>query len=110
MIDLESKTVFTQKVMEQLKYDTYNVIENLINAKPKQVLHIEPVAELYKWTIRDQISKLYIKAADYQDDLLTVLKTFERKGKIKILEVRRFGFAANPYHEDSFIRWIPKFN
>lgn len=109
-IDLKGKSIFTQKVMEQLKYDTDVVIENLIKAKPKQVMHVEPIAELYSNSFRDQVSRLYIKSADYQDNLLTTLRAFEKNGKLKILEVRRLGFGANPFHEDSFIRWIPKSN
>ncbi len=106
-IDVSGKTVFTQKVLEQLKYDTEKVINNLIKSKPKQVIHIEPTYELYSNNIRDIASKLYIKTADYQDNLLTTLKLFEEEGKLKILDIRRLKFAAKPIHEDSLIRWIP---
>ena len=106
-IDVSGKTVFTQKVLEQLKYDTEKVINNLIKSKPKQVIHIEPIYELYSNSIRDIASRLYIQYSDYQDNLLMTLKSFEEKGKLKILDIRRLKFAANPLHEDSLIRWIP---
>ena len=106
-IDISGKTVFTQKVLEQLKYDTEKVINNLIKAKPKQVIHIEPTYELYPNNIRGIASRLYIKLSDYQDSLLTTLKSFEKEGKLKILDAHRLKFGAKPIYEDSLIRWKP---
>lgn len=103
---LENKFLFTFHVLEQLKYETKEVIENLIKIKPKMVLHFEPVIELYKNNQRDKVLKLYLKALDYQDNLLNTLKDFEKKNKIKILEACRLGFASNPMMESSLIRWV----
>jgi len=94
--------------MEQLKYHTEEVIQNILEGNPKQVIHIEPIKELYGNSLRDITSKLYVKCSDYQDNLLTVLKKFESKNKIKIYECQRLGFGVNPWHEDSVIRWMPK--
>ena len=106
-IDISGKTVFTQKVLEQLKYDTEKVINNLIKAKPKQVIHIEPTYELFPNNIRGLSSRLYIQLSDYQKSLLTTLKLFEKEGKIKILDAHRLKFGAKPIYEDSLIRWKP---
>jgi len=57
LINLKNKTIFTHYVMEQLKYDTANVIENILESKPKQVLHIEPCYELFGNNFRDSRSK-----------------------------------------------------
>jgi|APSaa5957512535_1039671.scaffolds.fasta_scaffold01075_3 hypothetical protein len=107
-IDLTGKTVFTHYTMEQMKYDTAKVIENLIKSKPKQVLHFEPIMELHTSGLRDRLCKMYIKSNDYQDNLLTTLKSFEKEGKLEILDIRRLGYGAKLYYETSFIHWIPK--
>jgi len=107
-INLKGKTVFTHFAMEQLKYHTSQVIENIIEAQPKQVLHFEPLYELFKNNLRDVACKLYIKLTDYQDNLLTTLRIFESEGKLKILDVFRLGYEVKPIKEVSFIRWLPK--
>jgi len=103
--NLVNKTVFTFHVLEQLKYDTTKVIENIIKAKPKQVMHFEPVIELYGEKLRDKVLKSYLSGMDYQNNLLTTLKKFEKDGVIQILESERLGFASNPLNETSFIKW-----
>ena len=108
-INLENKTAFSYYSFEQLKYQTFNLIQNLINLKPLQFLHIEPVIELYRNTARDLASSLYIKSQDYQDNLLSTLRYFEKKKAIKITDIQRLGYASNPLHEASLIRWIPEF-
>jgi len=106
----KGKTVFSSRVFELLKHDTGKSISNLIDAHPKQVLHFEPVVELLGWSIRDIVSKLYVYALDYQNNLLKSLRKFEEKGLIEITDVHRTGIQWFPYSETSFIRWIPKSN
>jgi len=103
--NLIDKTIFTNHVIEQLKYDTTKVLENLIKAKPKQVMHFEPVLELYGNKLADKAFRKYISGLDYQRSLLSTLQKFENDGLIKILESKRLGFASNPLLETCFIRW-----
>lgn len=106
-IKLKNKTVISVHSFEQIKYDTTNVINDLINAGVSQVIHFEPISDLYGINIRDISSFLYIKARDYQDNLLKTLKSFEKVDKLKILDSYRLGFATNPFHETSLTRWVP---
>jgi len=106
----KDKTLFTHYVMEVIKYNTRKVLENIINSKPKQVIHIEPVYELYQNSLRDIASKMYIDYSDYQKSLLKTLQELESEGKVEIKDVRRLGYAHKPEHEASLIRWIPKNN
>ena len=106
-IDLKGKTVITFHSFEQIKRHTSNVINDLIDAKVSQVIHFEPILELYRFNMRDICSFLYIKARDYQDNILKSLKNFENTGKLKILENYRLGYAENPVHETSLTRWTP---
>lgn len=105
--NLKNKLIFTFHSFEQIKYDTKTVIEDLINSDVSQVIHFEPISELYGYDVRDITSFLYIKARDYQDNLLKTLKDFEKIGKLKILQCERTNFAENPFHETCLIRWTP---
>ena len=104
---LNNKTVFTNHCLEQLKYFTENVISNLVKGKPKQVLHFEPVRELFGFDLYDLVYKQHNTYADYQNNLLSTLKKFERKKLIKITKAERLRFNGNPFNETSFIRWVP---
>lgn len=104
---LKNKSVFTFHVLEQLKYDTSVVIENILKSKPKMVLHFEPVPELYGNTAHEKLVKHFINYMDYQDNLLTTLKIFEKEGRITIVDSKRLHFAANPFFETCLIKWIP---
>ena len=104
---LKNKSVFTFHVLEQLKYDTSVVIENILKSKPKMVLHFEPVPELYGNTDHEKLVKHFINYMDYQDNLLTTLKIFEKEGRITIVDSKRLRFAANPFFETCLIKWIP---
>jgi len=104
---LKNKSVFTFHVLEQLKYDTSIVIENIIKSKPKMVLHFEPVPELYGNSDHEKLVKYFIQYMDYQDNLLDTLKIFEKEGRITIVESKRLNFAANPFFETCLIKWIP---
>jgi tRNA G46 methylase TrmB len=104
---LENKIIFTFHVLEQLKYETCTIIENILKCKPHMVLHFEPVPELYENSDHEKLVKQYIQFSDYQDNLLSTLKKFESDGKITIIETKRLYFAANPLYETCFIKWIP---
>ena len=103
---ITNKTVFTAHVLEQLKYQTEKVIQNILRAKPKQVLHFEPVKELFKNNLKDIIAKQAMKVKDYPDNLLTTLRKFEKMGLLKITDAHRLYLGA-AFNDTSFIRWIP---
>ena len=104
----KEKTLFTHYAMEAMKYDTKKVLENILISKPKQVIHIEPIYELYNNNLRDITSKLYIEYSNYQDNLLKTLQELESEDKIEIKDIRRLGYGHKSEHEASMIRWIPK--
>jgi len=105
---LRNKTVFTYHVFEQLKHYTEKVVKNIIKGEPKEVLHFEPINELYQNNLKDVTCKLYLHYNDFQDRLLTILKKYEKLGFLKITHCYRLGYSENPYNETSFIRWIPQ--
>jgi|APSaa5957512535_1039671.scaffolds.fasta_scaffold01075_12 hypothetical protein len=103
---LAGKTVFTHYVMEQLKHSMSTVIENILESKPKQVIHFEPTVDLFKNSFRDITAKAYFQATDYQNNLLTVLKKFENEKKLKIHDYFRLGYGK-PNYEQCLIHWSP---
>ena len=106
---LEGKTAFTYYCLEQLKYDTSVVIENLIRSGVRRVIHIEPTFELLRaWSPLDWITFLYIVRKDYQDNLLKTLRSFEKKGSIKIIDQKRLGYAPTLRNDPTLVCWEPK--
>lgn len=101
------KTVLSIHSLEQMKYDTVKVVNNLLSGQPKQVLHFEPVRELFKFSPRDIASILKLYYNDYQNNLLKTLRKFENDDLLTITHVKRLGLNFNPLNETSFIRWIP---
>ena len=105
---LRGKTVFTYLCLEQLKYVTEVVIENLIRAQVQRVIHIEPAVELLRWwSMRDLATYLYHVRMDYQDNLVSTLRAFEKKGRINIVEMKRLYYSPK-YRDGPFLGvWEP---
>lgn len=104
---LKNKIVFSSHCLEQLKRYTDKIILDLIKLKPKRVIHFEPVPELYAFSMRDIIARIYNYAHDYQNNLLVTLKKYEKRKMIKIMDAHRLGTSMNPLNETTLINWIP---
>jgi hypothetical protein len=105
---IKDQVVFTYFCIEQIPYDVRKVVDNIIAAKPKRVINIEPTTELLNLTNpRDIVSFLYIRSVDYQTELFSTLDDYERKGRIRILARERMPFAPS-IHNDGFLYcWEP---
>ncbi|MFN2453671.1 MAG: methyltransferase [Pyrinomonadaceae bacterium] len=105
---LQGKVVFTYYCLEQLKYSTATVIRNIIDSGVKRVIHIEPTIELLQiWKAKDLVNYLYSVRMDYQNNLVTTLRTFEKQGRIKILDLKRLYYAPTWRHDPTFVCWEP---
>lgn len=104
--EMRGTTVFSYLCLEQLKYSTAAIIENLLAANIRRAIHIEPVPEVLRWwRLGDAANKLYIAGHDYQDNLLSTLRSFERSGRLRVLEVSRLSFAPRPVNDPTLICW-----
>jgi hypothetical protein len=105
---IKDRTAFTHFCIEQIPYDVGKVVENIIAAKPKRVINIEPTTELLDLTKpRDVVSFAYIRSVDYQTKLFTTLDELERQGRIRVLARERMQFAPT-IHNDGFLYcWEP---
>mgnify|MGYP001185390184 FL=1 len=104
-IDLSNKIIFTHLALEQLKPELKNIINNLIESKPKEVIHFEHSPNLYSSGIRHFVSKIYYDKKDYQTQLLQILSKYNDEGKINLLNTEKFPHGLNPLHEMGVIRW-----
>ncbi len=105
---IEGKTIYTYYCLEQLKRSTHTVIENIIRAGARRVIHIEPTFELLRmWHPVDLATYFYVKKQDYQDNLVTTLKDFEKRGLIKIVDLKRLYYAPTHRNDPTLICWEP---
>ena len=105
---IKDEVVFTYFCIEQIPYDVRQVVENIIAARPKRVINIEPTTELLNLTApRDLVSLVYIRSVDYQTELFTTLDELERQGRVRIIARERMPFAPT-IHNDGFLYcWEP---
>lgn len=106
---LRGKVVFTYYVLEQLKYEVQPVIENLVRSGVKRAIHIETGTDLlHRWSLRFMLNRLYILRQDYQDHLVEVLRALETRGLLRIMDVRRLGYAPTPKNDPIIVVWEPR--
>ncbi len=107
-LPLENAIVYSYHCLEQIKYNTREVLEKLLAARPRKVIHFEPVPELMRrWHPRDLVNLAYNRMADYQCSLLHELRNLEKEGKVRILSVERQGFYQLPIQETVCLVWEP---
>lgn len=105
---LRGKAVFTYYCLEQLKYATAKVLDNFLQAGVRRVVHIEPTYELLRpWSLMDWVNFTYVWRRDYQNNLLKTLRSYERRGLVRILDVRRLYYCPSPRNDPTLICWEP---
>lgn len=101
--------VFTIHALEQLGRDFQPFLEFLLVRKPKIVVHVEPILELYDETdLQDFLMLAYHRRRGYLSGFLPTLEGLEANGQIELLEVRRSKFSGAYHNAYSVIVWRPK--
>jgi SAM-dependent methyltransferase len=100
--------VFTMCALEQVGPRHGEFLEFLLEKKPAICVNMEPTLELYDTAnLADYLAARYHRKRGYLDGYLTKLRELDAKGRIKILDTRRFDFGST-YHECySFTAWKP---
>lgn len=101
----KNSAVLTIGTLEQLGHDFKPFINYLFKNKPLVIINIETIYELYDQDkLFDYIAAKYLEKRNYLRGYLPYLKDLEKKGKIKILEIKKtFGSF---YHDGyTFIVW-----
>jgi SAM-dependent methyltransferase len=106
---LENRVLLTNHVLEQMPRSLPTAIGTLAACRPREVVHIEPCAELLRPArhCTDLATAVHLRAQDYQRSLLTELRAWERRGHLRILEVRPLGYAPLLRNAPALIRWCP---
>jgi hypothetical protein len=106
---LKGTVVFTHNSIEQIRYMPEQTISSLIESEPKAVIHFEPVYEYRdEDTLLHYLWKRYTEVNDYNRNLLTVLKKFEKERRLKIGIEKIHALGLNAFNPGSFITWEPK--
>jgi hypothetical protein len=106
--EIAGEVVFTYFCIEQIPYDVRKVVENIIAARPRRVINIEPTTELLDLTHpRDLVSLVYIRSVDYQTQLFSTLDELERQGRIRIIARERMPFAPSINNDGFLYCWEP---
>jgi SAM-dependent methyltransferase len=99
---IENKIVFTHTCLEQLKHNMHTVLQNILNGKPKLVINFE-----VDYHSSSSIVKGYFDAVDYQNNLVSELKKFEKENKLNIKSIKPFSLSLSPVNRLSSIIWKP---
>lgn len=98
-----NKVILTYTCMEQLKHYMRQTLLNIINAKPKLVIHFE-----VDFNNSPLMVKLYFNVRDYQNNLVNELKKLESENKLEIIYNKKLLLSTSPVNRLSCIVWKPK--
>lgn len=96
--NLNGGVAYTFTCLEQLHHYMPLVINNILNAKPKKVIHFEFTLEF-----STKLSRSYVKSRDYQMNLLPLLRNDDR---LTITKCEALG-VGNPVNPLTYIEWHP---
>jgi len=108
-LDLDSESgVITMCALEQVGSRHEAFVDYLLAKKPKICVNMEPLVDLYDETkLVDYLAARYHRKRGYLDGFLPHLQDLATKGRIEILEIKRFYFGSL-YHEGySYVAWRP---
>lgn len=99
--------VLTVHAMEQLGKDWKQFLAYLLDQQPEICIHIEPIAELYDESERDQERLAYHRKRGYLTGYLTELRMLRNEWVIELLAVRKSAFGGKDHDAYSVIVWRP---
>lgn len=102
-----SGAVITVHALEQLGRRWERFLLFLLEQTPKICIHIEPIAELYDESPRDQERLAYHRKRGYLVGFLPEIKKMEKHCMAEILEVRKSPFGGKDHDAYSVIVWRP---
>lgn len=104
----KNSAIYTVAALEQIGETFKPFVSYLLQNKPKICIHVEPIAEvLDEKSLIDNLSIKYFKKRKYLNGYLTYLRDLEKKGKVRIVEVKRT-YVGSMYIEGySIIAWKP---
>lgn len=105
---LAGEVAFSYYCLEQLPYDIEQVLLNIVEARPRRVIHIENTYELLEpLDPGDLATRLHLLRMDYTRTLLSTLRRMQAAGLIRILAVERLRYAPTLKNDPTLICWEP---
>ncbi len=105
---IKDSAVFTFSALEQLGRDFEPFLQYLLRAKPKRVVHIEHIQELFdKHNPMDNVVLAFIEERNYLRGYATSLQNLEKKGVLQIERMHRIPFGSLYIEGYSYIVWKP---
>ena len=104
----DNSLVFTAGVIEQVASKFEKFVEYLLEMKPKLVVHVEPIYELYDQDILfDYLAAKFHYKRGYTRGYLPKLFDLEKAGKIEIIKLKRLNFGSLLMEGFTCIAWKP---
>ena len=105
---ITNRTVFTFCCIEQIPSSVSVVVQNILRARPRRVIHIEPTTELLNpWRPMDLLNYAYVKSVDYQTRLFSTLADLNTRGHIRIVRQQRLPWAPTIHNDTFLVVWEP---
>ena len=105
----EGSGVLTMCALEQTGERFGTFIDFLVAQRPRRVVHVEPIVELYDPSLRhDRLAIEYHTQRKYLTGLLPALRRLAADGRIGIPNVRRLRFGSRFHECFTIIVWEPK--
>jgi len=100
---IDDKIVFTHHCLEQCGLFMPNILNNLVNGRPKIVVNFE--VDYHSSSLR---VKKYMDFQGYQNNLVSELQKLENQNKIEITSIERLPLSYNVFNIASMIIWKVK--
>lgn len=99
--------VLTVHALEQLGAAFRPLLDWLIARRPRRVVHVEPVVELYDDVLLDALARDYHRSRGYLDGFLPALQELDAAGRIRLRAARRVRFGSLFHEAYSVLVWEP---
>ena len=101
-MDLRGQAVVTIHAMEQLGKDFHMFLAFLLDAKPRIVVHLEPLIELYEDNLLDYLAVMYHRKRGYLEGYVDAVKAVG-----EVIELKRNYFGSLFHEANSVLVWRP---
>ncbi|WP_037353036.1 class I SAM-dependent methyltransferase [Selenomonas sp. FC4001] len=98
--------IFTSYSLMYVPELSSGFLDYILEMKPRVCINIEPCYEYYSTSsLHGALCKKYVEVNDYNRNLVEILNSGEKDGRIEILEVEKNSFGENALSPASFIAW-----
>jgi hypothetical protein len=105
----EGSLIFTSYSAHYIPHLNAEFVNYLISLKPSTVVHFEPIYEHFNEpNIHDLMCQRYFILNDYTKNMLSVIRSAESDGKVKIVSESMKEIGVNPFLPASTIVWSPR--